>query len=192
MDFRTIEYFMELRIFFNMAGAGAIAEPAPHHWRNRMKSMSAVSSVILATAMTALLSSAGIAGSCPADKMMADARQPGPSEPVGVDDKVIASIDLAAEAPKLDERKFRMRRLVIQPGGVVPWHSHGERPAIIYIVSGAVVEYRSTCAVPIVHKAGEVTEEVHTTSHWWKNQTRKPVVLLSADILHDKSDPHTM
>ena len=38
----------------------------------------------------------------------------------------------------------------------------------------------------------EVAEEVHTTSHWWQNRTRKPVVLLSADILHDKDDPHMM
>src|SRR5262245_1516641 len=112
---------------------------------------------LLAGGMATLLSTAAIAGTCPADKVMTDAQQPGATKPVGVDDRVIASIDLAKEAPGLREHKFRMRRLVIQPGGVVPWHSHGERPAIIYIVSGTIVEYRSTCAVAIVHKAGEVT-----------------------------------
>ena len=146
----------------------------------------------IAAGLTALLSTTAFAGSCPADKIMTDAQKPGATKPEGVDDKVIASITLAQEGPKLKDHKLRMRRLVIQPGGVVPWHSHGERPAIIYIVSGTVVEYRSTCAVPIVHKAGEVTEEIHTTSHWWKNHTRKPVVLLSADILHDKDDQHMM
>jgi hypothetical protein len=39
-----------------------------------------------------------------------------------------------------------------------------------------------------VHKAGDVAREIHTTSHWWKNTGDKTVVLLSADILHDKSD----
>src|SRR6266571_1963332 len=61
-------------------------------------------------------------------------------------------------------------------------------PASIYIIEGEIVEYASTCAVPIVHKAGDVAREIHTTSHWWKNNGDKTVVLLSADILHDKSD----
>ncbi len=158
-----------------------------------MKKLSRLALGLVAGGVTAMASTAAFAGSCPADKVITDAQKPGATMPKGVDDKVIASIDLAKEGPALKDHKFRMRRLVIQPGGVVPWHSHAERPAIIYIVSGTIMEYRSTCAVPIVHKAGEVTEEVHTTSHWWKNNTRRPVVLLSADILHDKAeDKHVM
>jgi quercetin dioxygenase-like cupin family protein len=85
-----------------------------------------------------------------------------------------------------------LRQLVVQPGGVVAWHSHEERPAIIYIVSGSIVEYASTCAVPIVHNAGDVARETHTTKHWWTNTSNKPAVLLSADILHDKMDQMSM
>ncbi len=132
------------------------------------------------------------AGSCPADKVTADGQKPGATAHKDVTDKVIGSIDLANEAPRLKDHKFRLRELVVQPGGEVAWHSHAERPAIIYIVSGTIVEYASTCAVPIVHKAGEVARETHATSHWWKNNSKKPVVLLSADILHMKDDPHTM
>jgi quercetin dioxygenase-like cupin family protein len=93
---------------------------------------------------------------------------------------------------KLDNHKFRLRRLVVKPGGEVAWHSHEERPAIIYILSGTIVEYASTCAVPIVHNAGDVAPETHAAKHWWKNTTKRPVVLLSADILHDKADPKAM
>ncbi len=132
------------------------------------------------------------AGECPAGKTVVDGQKPGPSANKGVTDKVIASTDLAQEAPRLKEHKFRLRRLVVQPGGVVAWHSHEERPAIIYIVSGTIVEYRNTCAQPIVHHAGEVAREIHTTKHWWRNTTRKPVVLLSADILHDTADHKAM
>jgi quercetin dioxygenase-like cupin family protein len=132
------------------------------------------------------------AGSCPSNRVTTDGQRPGPSAHKDVTDTVIASTDLADEAPRLKDHKFRLRRLVIQPGGVVAWHSHEERPAIIYIVSGTIVEYASTCAVPIVHRAGDVARETHTTKHWWKNTTNKRVVLLSADILHDKADAHTM
>jgi quercetin dioxygenase-like cupin family protein len=81
---------------------------------------------------------------------------------------------------------------VVKPGGIVPWHSHTDRPAIIYIISGKITEYRSTCAEPIVHRAGESTAEVKGTSHWWKNTGKETVVLLSADLFHDKDDPHAM
>ncbi len=59
---------------------------------------------------------------------------------------------------------------------------------MIYVVEGEVSEYASTCAVPIVHKAGEVSTEIGATSHWWRNTGTKTVVLLSADILRDKMD----
>ena len=116
----------------------------------------------------------------------------GATAPKDVTDVVIGSIDLATEPVGIKDRLFRLRRLEIKPGGVVPWHSHGDRPAIIYIVTGEVTEYASTCAVPIVHRAGEVAPERHTTSHWWKNTGKATAVLLSADLLHDKAQEHMM
>jgi quercetin dioxygenase-like cupin family protein len=111
----------------------------------------------------------------------------------GVTDTVISSSDLAPQGVGINDRLFRLRSLVVQPGGVVPWHSHADRPAIIYIVSGQITEYASTCAVPIVHKAGEATAEMHATSHWWKNDSRQPVELLSADLFHKTMpDDHMM
>jgi quercetin dioxygenase-like cupin family protein len=73
----------------------------------------------------------------------------------------------------------------------VPWHSHGERPAIIYVVQGDIVEFASNCAAPIHHAAGDVVAETHEVSHWWKNLGDKTVVLLSADLLKDDND-HNM
>ncbi len=134
------------------------------------------------------------AGECPADKVQKNAMGPGATMPTGVTDNVIASIDLARKAVAFKGENFRMRQLVVHPGGEVPWHSHGKRPAIIYVVEGSITEYRSTCSVPIEHKAGEVTAEFGADlSHWWKNNTTARTVLLSADILHDESgDKHSM
>jgi quercetin dioxygenase-like cupin family protein len=131
---------------------------------------------------------AAFAGECPADAKKSNAREAVDMKPVGVTDTVIAMIDVAKEPAKIEDRKFRMRKLTIEPGGVVPWHSHGERPAIIYIVEGQIEEYASNCAVPIVHKAGEVVAETKDVSHWWKNLGDKTVVLLSADLLNDPTD----
>jgi quercetin dioxygenase-like cupin family protein len=124
--------------------------------------------------------------------MVADSNAKSEAAAKDVTDTVIASIDLKDEAPKLDGRLFRMRRLEVQPGGIVPWHSHEKRPAIIYVVEGEIIEHSSTCAVPIVHKAGEVAQETHAVSHWWENAGSKTVVLLSADIFPEEMDPDMM
>lgn len=101
--------------------------------------------------------------------------------PSGVTDDVIGSVDLAKEIG-VENRDLRMRRLIVQPGGIVPLHSHAGRPALIITIKGEVSEYRSTCAVPIVHKAGEVSMESGGISHWWKNTGKVPAELLSADV----------
>ncbi|MGE0715232.1 MAG: cupin domain-containing protein [Alphaproteobacteria bacterium] len=143
---------------------------------------------MMAAAVIAFAGGAALAGECPAGKTGTDVTRPGPSAPVGVTDKVLTTIDVAQEPAAIKDRLFRIRRLEVKPGGVVPWHSHGNRPALIYIVSGAITEYASNCSVPIVHKAGDVARETSVTSHWWKNHTRRTVVLLSADLLQDRND----
>jgi quercetin dioxygenase-like cupin family protein len=119
----------------------------------------------------------------------------GPTQPQGVTDVVRASTDLANEPSHIQSRQFRLRQLEMQPGGIVPWHSHDNRPAMIYIVSGEVVEYASNCAVPIVHKAGDVAPEKFGTSHWWKNNGNTTAVLISVDLFpvaDKKMDDHMM
>ena len=143
-----------------------------------------------AVAGAMVASTAAFAGSCPADKMGVDVTRPSTMAAKDVTDNVLSMIDLSKEKVGID-RKFRLRQLVVQPGGVVPWHSHGDRPAIIYIVSGEITEFASNCAVPIVHKAGDVAPETKATSHWWQNMGKTAAVLLSADLLMDEKD-HTM
>lgn len=105
--------------------------------------------------------------------------------PKDVTDTVIGSVELAREI-NVEGRQLRLRRLVLQPGGIVPLHSHTDRPALIITVSGEVTEYRSTCAQPIIHRAGEVSQEAGGLSHWWKNTGPAEAVLLSADVFHGK------
>ena len=134
------------------------------------------------------------AGECPADKVKDGSVTSGEMMPVGVTDTVIASIDLAPKGGDFAGQLLRMRKLTIAPGGVVPWHEHSERPANIYILSGTIEEYRANCAVPIVHKAGEVAVEFGKGfAHWWKNTGTAPVELISADIFKaEMKDPNMM
>jgi len=138
----------------------------------------------IAAAVAAIFSVSAFAGECPADKRVADGKgQAMVSHGAkGVTDMVRASTDLAKEPVALNGRLFRLRELNVEPGGIVPWHSHNERPAMIYIVSGEIMEYASSCAVPIVHKAGDVAPEKNGTSHWWQNNGSVPSKLISVDL----------
>ena len=148
-----------------------------------------------AVAAIALLIAAGfapaaLAGDCPSGHT-ANARGPADRAVKGVTDTTLGAIDLGKEQAKITGRELRFRRMVIEAGGVVPWHSHDDRPALIYVAEGEIVEYASTCAEPIVHKAGEIRAETLGTSHWWKNHTASKVVLFIADVRRDPTD-HNM
>lgn len=141
----------------------------------------------------AALATAGIAhaGECPADKVAANPLPNAPTAPVGVVDTELASIDLSKENVRLDQRRLRLRHMTIAPGGIVPIHSHEDRPALIMVNQGEIHEYSSKCAVPILHKAGEVSREFLGVRHWWKNTGSQTVDLTIGDIVNDKK-PATM
>jgi quercetin dioxygenase-like cupin family protein len=134
--------------------------------------------LVAALAFTSPLSAAGL---CPKPGSMALANAP--TKPKGVTDTVIGSVDLGPEI-NVNGRLLRTRRLVIQPGGIVPLHSHKDRPALIYTLSGAITEYSSNCAVPINHKAGDISREADGLSHYWVNHGKVPAVVLSSDVFH--------
>jgi quercetin dioxygenase-like cupin family protein len=143
-------------------------------------------------AVVGITASAGLqpasAGQCPADQMKANAREPATFAAKGVTDTTLGAVDLEKEPAKIAGRQLRFRKLTIEPDGIVPWHSHADRPAIIYIAEGEIVEYASNCAVPILHKAGDIRPEMNPTAHWWKNLGDKTVVLFVGDVLHDPND----
>jgi quercetin dioxygenase-like cupin family protein len=165
-----------------------IASSAGRPFRQCLTAVGVAAGVVFTGAIAAS------AGECPANQVVGGGlgQAVGATKPKDVTDVVLKRIDLLNEPVMLKDHALRLRRLVIKPGGIVPWHSHTDRPAIIYVITGTIVEYRSTCKTPIVHRAGEATPEVKGTSHWWKNTGRTTVVLLSADLFHDKDDPHTM
>ncbi|MBA3878976.1 MAG: cupin [Sphingobium sp.] len=140
---------------------------------------SAVFALLAATAVAA----PAVAGECPAGKAGTNPLTGAPTAPKAVTDTVIGSVDLGAEINVAD-RQLRTRRLVVQPGGIVPLHSHKDRPALIYTVSGQITEYRSSCTVPIVHKGGDIAREADGISHYWINRGKVPTVLLSSDVHH--------
>ena len=137
------------------------------------------------------IASTAFAGECPADQKKPNATAPVDYKPVGVTDVTLGSINLEKQPANLKDRELRFRKLTIEPGGIVPWHSHDDRPALIFVQQGEIVAYASNCADPIVHKAGDLRPEVFGTSHWWKNLGKETVILYVGDVRKDPAD-HNM
>lgn len=119
---------------------------------------------------------------CPADRTQANARSssPGGLERVGAVEVEVTRSPLIAP---FEGHALRMRRLTIQPGGSLPWHSHDARQGIAIVLSGDLVEYRNNCLDPIHHDAGDMVREVVGLSHGWRNESDQPAVILATDIL---------
>jgi len=139
---------------------------------------------LLVLGVSVALSTGAFAGECPADKVL---KAPQQIDNVTDDSKLKASVVATVDPSGWRGMKglmLRTRMLTIQPGGFVPTHSHEDRPAIIYIISGEIIEHNTLCAVPIVHKAGDSTAEFGSAvKHWWENKGTEPVVLTSSDLV---------
>lgn len=140
-----------------------------------------VSSIAVIGAFAWGASNSAFAGQCPAGQEGQNTLVEHPTAPKGVSDMVLASIDLGPQIG-VNNRDLRLRRLIVQPGGIVPFHSHSGRPAIITTLKGQILEYASNCHVPIVHRAGDTVRETAEVSHYWVNRGKTTVELLAADV----------
>lgn len=129
------------------------------------------------------LTTGAMADQCPADQVLTAPREIENAPDVGVDRPILQEVDLTGWR---DMGSFHlcMRRLTVAPHGIVPTHAHDDRPSIVLIQSGEIVEHSAFCAVPILHKAGDSTPEFgRGHKHWWENLTDQPVVLISIDVI---------
>ena len=94
----------------------------------------------IAVASAASFASPAIAGQCttPGVNALANA----PTMPQGRHRHRDRHRSILGTEIGVDGRQLRTRRLVVQPGGIVPLHSHKDRPALIYTLSGSITEYQ--------------------------------------------------
>ncbi|MGL5115956.1 MAG: cupin [Beijerinckiaceae bacterium] len=123
------------------------------------------------------------AGECPADKVL---KQPRKIE--DMPDRHLKRETLAVVSLKgwrgTGDLLLRTRRLTLGKDGIVPTHYHDDRPSIVYIEKGEVIEHSTFCSVPITHRAGEWTPEFGAFhGHWWENKSGAEVVFLSSDVI---------
>jgi quercetin dioxygenase-like cupin family protein len=111
----------------------------------------------------------------------ATGQQPVPTADVGRSDELLRSLDLTGELPSGEGRPLRMRRITLQPGGVLALHDHVDRPAVSYLLQGEMT-YRQTGRRDVVVTAGGGVAEGRATTHWAENTGTVPAVWIAVDI----------
>jgi len=95
--------------------------------------------------------------------------------------KQLDTINLGPEIQGMAGRQFRMRLITVEPGGVLGVHDHKDRPAIDYVIQGALSDHRDTEAKE--YGPGTSIFETKETVHCVENKGPGLAVVVSADIL---------
>jgi len=99
----------------------------------------------------------------------------------GVTIELLNAFDLDPEINGLAGRQFRMRKVTIEPGGVIsPLHDHKGRPGMVYILQGTITDHRN--GVAREYGPGLGWPEDRNTLHWLENKGTETAVEISVDI----------
>ena len=104
-----------------------------------------------------------------------------PSENKGLSATPLKSLDLTSEIQTVHGRPLRMRKITLQPGGVIGLHTHRDRPAVSYMLEGEVTYHQEGKPTTVV-RAGEGIAEGKDTTHWAENKGTVPAVWIAVDV----------
>ena len=104
-----------------------------------------------------------------------------PKENVGQSQELLGSMELGGEFADVQGRTLRLRRITLQPGGVLGLHNHVDRPAVTYLVQGQMT-YHPEGKPAVVINPGQGAGEGKATTHWAENTGSVPAVWIAADI----------
>ena len=127
--------------------------------------------VALGTAVLSVVFASGYA---------AGQRRP-PTETVGQSEELLRSLDLTNELQSTVGRPLRMRKITLQPGGVLALHTHVDRPAITYLLQGQMT-YHQEGKPDLVANPGDGFAEGRATTHWGESTGKVPAVWVAVDI----------
>jgi quercetin dioxygenase-like cupin family protein len=107
----------------------------------------------------------------------ANAQAPEPKGPVA---KPLLNLDLAPEMDTVQGRVMRMQLTTYEPGAANKPHSHKDRPEVVYMLSGKVIEHRGEVAKE--YGPGDAFTADRNTTHWMENKGAVPAVMLVTGI----------
>jgi quercetin dioxygenase-like cupin family protein len=104
-----------------------------------------------------------------------------PTDYRGVEESVLAAVDLAKEIDSVKNRELRVSRAIVAPAGHIGLHSHEGDPTIVYVLEGVLTNHHDEGTTE-EFRPGQVFAEFGPRSHWVENKGRTPVTFIAANI----------
>lgn len=104
-----------------------------------------------------------------------------PTQNAGQSEELLRTLDLTSELDSPKGRPLRMRKMTVQPGGVLGLHNHVDRPAITYLLQGEMTYHQDGKPDQVVKPGGGFAEG-RATTHWAENTGKVPAVWIAVDI----------
>ena len=95
----------------------------------------------------------------------------------------VEATDIAVVASADQRNAARLRRIIVQPGGVIAWHDHRTVQGAAIVLSGQMTEIRNSCMDPMIYRAGDVAIEDVNTAHGWRNDGDTPAIVLVSHVM---------
>ena len=96
----------------------------------------------------------------------------------------LRSIDLTSEIDSVQGRRLRLRRLTLEPGGVVAVHSHKDRPTVLHVIKGTLTSHPQGKPVQVL-SAGDGLAEGKDANHWVQNTGNETAEFITVDVFKD-------
>ena len=108
-------------------------------------------------------------------------QQAPPTESKGVQISPPEALDLGPWVDDMKGRQLRIRKVTVEPGGVIGLHSHKDRPDASYILQGELTEYRAGGFIR-QRPAGQLSISGKDVTHWLENKGTTPAALIVVDV----------
>jgi quercetin dioxygenase-like cupin family protein len=94
--------------------------------------------------------------------------------------KPLIGLELAPEMDSVQGRSLCMQLTTYEPGVSNSEHSHKDRPEVVYVLSGKIIDHRGDVAKE--YGPGDTFTADRNTVHWMENKGSEPAVMLVTGI----------
>jgi quercetin dioxygenase-like cupin family protein len=99
----------------------------------------------------------------------------------GVEQTLLATIDLATAIDGFPDRQMRLSRVTVAPGGHIGLHGHADDPTVVYLVSGTLTNHHDGGHVEEL-RAGQAFAEFGPKLHWVENKSSEPATFVFTSV----------
>jgi quercetin dioxygenase-like cupin family protein len=101
--------------------------------------------------------------------------------------KPLIGLELGPEMESVQGRSLCMQLTTYEPGASNSEHSHKDRPEVVYVLAGKIIDHRGDAAKE--YGPGETFTADRNTMHWMENKGTVPAVMLVTGIANRACPP---